>query len=187
MLRIDYKEYPMEQELIDFNYFKDNQLHYFNKETGQLDVMKRNKKGVYSISHICKDVGSKNDDGYIRIWCNKKLRMKHRLIYFLVHNILPKKGYEIDHKDNCRDNNSVANLRILSKANNNKTTARGKQSKQLTSKQTHLICKLLQDTSLSDLKISLKMNKSRGTIRDIKTRRTWRSISDTYTWNHRIK
>ena len=73
-------------ELADFQYFKQHQLANVDFLTGQIDVYAKanitNKhsplKGTAKI-YVRKDVGSKNPDGYIRLWCDNKLRMKHRL------------------------------------------------------------------------------------------------------------
>lgn len=177
----------MTQEIKDFQYFIDNQLHNFDPITGQLDTKFKNNTGVYTDARIFKDIGSKNEDGYVRVWANGKLRMKHRLVYFIVHGVLPDEGYEIDHIDNNRANNAPSNLCILSKSKNNSSCNNRKFGKQLNTEQVHLICALLQDTELSDLDIANQVGRSRGTVRDIKTRRTRTSISKDYSWNHRIK
>lgn len=177
----------MNQELIDFQYFIDNQLHMFDASTGQLDTKFRNNQGNYTDARIFTDIGSKNEDGYVRVWTNGKLRMKHRLVYFIVHGVLPDEGHEIDHIDDDRANNRPNNLRILSKAKNNTGCTNRKFGKQLSDQQVHVICNLLQNTELSDLDIANQVGRSRGTVRDIKTRRTRTLISKNYSWNHRIK
>ena len=169
----------MTQEEKDFIHFKDAQLYQFNSITGQIDAIKPNTKRIY------RDIGSTNEDGYVRVWCNGKLRMKHRLVYFLVHGIIPKDGEEIDHIDSNRGNNVPTNLRILTKPQNNKGCSNRKFGKQLTITQVHEICKLLSQTDMSDLQIAEAVGRSRCTIRDIKTRRTRTSISNQYTWAHR--
>lgn len=75
----------MNKELEDFKYFKNNQLHFVDFETGRLDTIsiKTNQFGA-KYTQIRKNVGSKNKDGYIRVWCNNTLRMKHRLLYFYI-------------------------------------------------------------------------------------------------------
>jgi hypothetical protein len=168
----------MSQELLDFEYFKKHQLHVYEPTTAVLDTIQKNGR-------IYKNVGSINSDGYVRMWCNRKLRMKHRLIYFLEYGKLPKKGEEIDHIDNIRNNNCINNLRILSKKENNTKSFNRKFGKQLSLEKIHIICKLLQDTDISDKLIAEKIGRSRGTVRDIKTRRTRTKISSKYSWPHR--
>ena len=168
----------MSQELIDFKHFKQHQLINYDPETGCI-----NSKSVKGRKYY--DIGSLNDDGYVRVWANGSLRMKHRLVYWLYHGELPKEGYEIDHKDSDRSNNAISNLQILSKADNNCKSANRKFGKQLTTEQVHKVCELLANTELSDLAIANIVGRSRCTVRDIKTRRTRSEISKDYSWPHR--
>jgi len=170
----------MNQELQDFNYFKDNQLLNINYVTSVITSKGKNNRIYY-------DIGSINPDGYVRLWCNKKLRMKHRLIYFLAHGELPNVGEEIDHYDNVRDNNKLSNLRILLKHENNTNSMNRKFGKQMTESKVRRICLLLAYTSHSDLTIANMVNISRGTVRDIKIRRSRIAIGNDYSWEHRIK
>ena len=169
----------MKSELNDFEFFRDNQLVYSDLSTGRLDVKNLN------INKIYQDVGSKNPDGYIRLWCNGTLRMKHRLIYFLQHGVLPQTGEEIDHIDRDRSNNSISNLRILSKSKNNSRSLNRKFGSQLSIEQITQICEMLQNTSMSDEAIAQVVGRSRATVRDIKKRRSRVNISKGYTWLHR--
>ena len=163
----------------DFMYFRDHQLHSIDFTDGTIDVVGgRWNKTIYQ------DVGSKNHDGYIRIWCNRKLRMKHRLIYFLYHNELPGTGEEIDHYDNIRWNNEISNLRVLTKALNN-TACNNRKIGRFTVDKIHQVCKLLQETTKSDEIIAGITKVSRATVRDIKTRRSRLKISQNYSWVHR--
>ncbi|CAL9962802.1 HNH endonuclease [Vibrio phage D292] len=171
----------MTQEEKDFEYFKLNQLTHFDPITGQLDVItKRNQR--YS------NVGSINPEGYARVWCNGRLRMRNRLVYWLVHGVVPEKGYEVDHIDFNRSNDAPSNLRILSKSDNNShkkgTCPHGKQ---LTEEQVHSVCRMLADTNMSDQAIADSVGKSRSLIRDIKTRRRRIEIGSQYSWEHRVK
>ena len=168
----------MNQELQDFNYFEQKQLIYVNFQTGQIDSADQGKKRIWY------DVGSKNHDGYIRMWCNGRLRMRYRLIYFLYHHHLPTAGEEIDHFNSIRDHDYISNLRILSKSKNNSNCTQ-KKYKQFSVETIQFICKVLSTTTLSDLDIAHEASTSRGTIRDIKTRRTHKNISKYFTWLHR--
>jgi len=170
----------MSQELIDFQYFRDNQLHTIDYSTGQIDAV----GGRWGTS-IYQNVGSINQDGYERIWCNRKLRMKHRLIYFLYHEELPTIGKEIDHYNNVRHENHISNLRILTKSQNN-SACTGRKIGRRSSAQIHEICALLQNTNLSDEAIANQLGYiTRATVRDIKTRRSRKAIGQYYQWPHR--
>jgi hypothetical protein len=169
----------MNQELVDFQYFKKSQLYKIDFLTGMIDTH------AVRDARIFKNVGSKNEDGYIRIWCNNKLRMKHRLIYFLYHNELPKEGEELDHFNSIRDHNYISNLQILTKSKNNTACANRKFGKQFTEELIHFVCKLLSMTYLSDTAIAEETGVSRGTVRDIKVRRSRQSIAQNYSWLHR--
>lgn len=175
MLRKDH----MNQETQDFLHFKHHQLVSLDLATGLIT-----SKGGRWGNHIYQDVGSKNPDGYIRLWCNGRLRMKHRLIFFLVHGILPKPGEEIDHIDKNRANNAVNNLCIASKRVNNMGSLNRKIGR-FTVEEVHNVCRLLQTTDLSDETIAEQTGMSRATIRDIKCRRSRQTIASTYSWPHR--
>ena len=170
----------MSQELQDFNHFKENQLLSFDPLTGQIDVKTANNKVFY-------DVGSINEDGYVRLWANGRLRMKHRLVFFLINNKLPDEGNEIDHKNDIRHDNKPSNLHEVPKSVNNSGCANRKFGKQFSKEKVIEVCELLATTSLSDLVIAKQTGVTRATVRDIKTRRSRSTISQTYHWPHRIK
>lgn len=169
----------MSQEKIDFEYFKNHQLLSVDYSTGVI-----NAKGGRNGNHIYQDVGSKNPDGYIRLWCNKRLRMKHRLLFYLYHGVLPPAGHEIDHIDKQRDNNAISNLCIATKSVNN-AGSNNRKIGRFTTTTIHKVCKLLQDTTLSDTAIADQCEVTRATVRDIKCRRSRTEISKTYSWVHR--
>ena len=170
----------MSLELIDFQYFRNTQLHSIDFLTGRIDTI-----GGRGGNLVYQNVGSINPDGYERIWCNRKLRMKHRLIYFLYHGELPTIGEEIDHHDNVRHANHISNLRILTKSQNNSACA-GRKIGRRTHAQIHEICALLQNTSLSDEAIAKQLGYiTRATVRDIKTRSSRQTIGQHYQWTHR--
>lgn len=168
----------MTQEYQDFAYFRDNQLHSIDFSTG---IINAKKQGVNLIFH---NVGSLNPDGYERVWCNRKLRMKHRLVYFLYHGELPTIGEEIDHYDSIRSNNAISNLRILTKSENN-TGCSNRKIPRYTQDLIHKICAELSGTDMADQSIADKFDVSRATVRDIKTRRSRQKISQHYSWDHR--
>lgn len=169
----------MNQELSDFMYFKTHQLVSVDYQTGLL-VTKGGRWG----NTLYYDVGSLNPDGYVRLWCNSKLRMKHRLIFFLAHGVLPKTGEEIDHIDKNRSNNCLTNLCVASKRTNNMGSLNRKIGR-FTEEIIHSVCRLLQDSEVSDECIAKEIGITRATVRDIKCRRSRTAISATYSWAHR--
>lgn len=169
----------MSQEMKDFQHFKDHQLDSVDFSSGII-----NAKGGRWGNRFYPNIGSPNPDGYIRLWCGKNLRMKHRLIFFLAYGVLPKQGEEIDHIDKNRSNNSLANLCIASKRLNNKGSLNrkiGRFSEEVIRK----VCELLQNTDLSDQNIATQTGVTRATVRDIKCRRSRQAISANYSWVHR--
>ena len=169
----------MSQEIEDFRYFQKHQMVSVDFATGVI-----NAKGGRWGNTIYQDIGSKNPDGYMRLWCNGKLRMKHRLMFFLAHNTLPKAGEEIDHIDKDRSNNCLSNLCIASKRVNNM----GSQNRKIgrfSEDTIHQICSLLQNTGLSDEKIAAEISVTRATVRDSKCRRSRQAIGTNYSWPHR--
>ena len=159
----------MTQEEIDFQYFKDNQLVSVDFTTGVINT-KQSKTLKYYYN-----VGSLNQDGYIRVWCNKKLRMKHRLLFWLYHNYLPE---EIDHINRVRSDNAITNLQASNRNHNNQDKI-CKSFKRLTAKDVHEICELLVE-GYTITYIAKAFSRSRVHIKNIKTKRHWSEISDNY-------
>lgn len=168
----------MSQEQKDFEYFRDVQLHSIDFEIGLINAKRQGSTLVYY------NIGSLNPDGYERVWCNGKLRMKHRLIYFLYYGEIPTKGYEIDHYDKIRNNNAISNLSIVTKSQNN-SKCNNRKFTHFPKSTIYLICVDLANTTLSDQTIADKHHVSRATVRDIKTRRSRTKISSNYSWEHR--
>lgn len=165
-------------ELQDFIHFKEHQLDNVNFETGVINTkfLGNNQYGKrYTITR--KNVGSKNEDGYIRLWCGKRLRMKHRLLYYLYHNELP---IEIDHINGIRDDNSISNLRSVTRKeqlqNIQNTTSKRKK---FTKEELHSICHLISE-KIPDLTIAKQFNCSRTAIMGIRQKRRHSNIADKY-------
>ena len=72
-----------------------------------------------------KEAGQKTNDGYLRINVNGKKMLAHRLAWWYIYGELPE-GI-VDHIDRNKLNNSAANLRVVSSAENaqNRGTALG--------------------------------------------------------------
>lgn len=86
----------------------------YEPETGLL----RWKAGArYRDVNAGKVAGFPDKDGYTVV--GPKRWLAHRLIWIYVHNWLPARPFEIDHKDGIRDNNRLDNLRIATRNLNN--------------------------------------------------------------------
>lgn len=166
-------ENSMTQEEQDFIYFKENQLKSVDFSTGRLDVLV-NQKGRKK--RVSLDIGSLNQDGYVRVWCNGKLRMKHRLIFWLYHGYIPE---EVDHFDSVRNNNGISNL--LDSVRSRNCTNKSKRSyKQLTAEEVHLLCSDIAQSTFTVTELSKKYSRSRCQIKGIMSKRYWKNISDQY-------
>ena len=67
--------------------------------------------------------GCKERDGYLSVMINGKHYRVHRLVAEAFLGDIPS-GYEPDHIDRNRHNNAVANLRIISRQDNNRNTSK---------------------------------------------------------------
>lgn len=164
----------MTQEEIDFQFFEQNQLLNIDFNTGIIDVVQKNKKPG-SLRPIY-NVGSLSHDGYQRIWCNRRLRMKHRLIFWLYHHYLPE---EVDHIDHNRNNNSITNLRASDRSSNTKGNHFSK-FKRLTKQTVHELCKDIASNQYTITDLANKYGRSRVHIKGIMLKKYWKEISDLY-------
>lgn len=64
--------------------------------------------------------GSVNCDGHIKIQLHKKCYLAHRLAWLYVHGQMPRDC--IDHKNECKTDNRIENLRQATKGQNNFNT-----------------------------------------------------------------
>lgn len=176
----------MPTELEDFNYFKANQLANIDFTTGVIDVYakanitnpKSKDYGTFKI-FVRKDVGSMNEDGYIRLWCHKKLRMKHRLIWFLAYGEIPD---EIDHINGDRADNSLDNLRSVSRQENLaniKYPTKRNDHKYFSERELHIISKALSK-GYSQNRIAKVFGCKRTTVSSIARKHRHKDISDLY-------
>lgn len=166
-------------ELENFKFFKEHQLDKVNFETGEISTKHKSvlKNGtVYYRRRF--DVGSKNEDGYIRVWCDDRLRMKHRLLWWLKHGELPD---EIDHINGIRDDNRICNLRSVNrkeqltniKSNPNRT------ARVFSVRDLHTICHLIS-LGTSDSVIAKLLKCSRAAVMNIRNKKNHRDVSDQY-------
>lgn len=164
----------MSKEELDFKHFKQHQLVNVDFVTGRLDVKQRTKK-ENSYRHIL-NVGSLNQDGYVRVWCNGTLRMKHRLLYWLYHGQLPD---EVDHINGNRADNSIQNLRSVDRATNTKSKV-PRTFKQLTEKEVHQLSRLIAAGQHTITDLAQRFGRSRAQIKAIMDKKCWSHISDAY-------
>lgn len=61
--------------------------------------------------------GFKHSHGYIAVSVDSKLLLAHRVIWEMLRGAIPEE-MEIDHVDKCRTNNSIENLRLVSRIEN---------------------------------------------------------------------
>lgn len=164
----------MTHEELDFAYFAQHQLCEVDFTTGRIDTHRRNNKG--QVSGVMFNVGSVNQDGYVRLWCNGTLRMKHRLLYWLFHGELPK---EIDHWDTQRANNAISNLRPSDRSHNTKGKT-PRTFKWLTETEVHELCKLIAAGTHTITDLAKQFGRSRVQIKAIMGKKSWKAIADQY-------
>ena len=164
----------MTQEELDFIYFRDNQLKYVDYSTGTIDVWIKDKLGKNSRS--APNVGSKNPDGYIRLWCNGKLRMKHRLLFWMYHKYLP---IEVDHDNKVRDANQITNLIASDRSQNNKAK-KIRSYTHLSEAQVIEICQIIASGDYTITQLAKQFDRSRVQIKAILSKKYWSKISNQY-------
>ena len=103
---MDYSKY--------FN-FIDGTLYW--KERDRCDFSSVKGYRIHLARYAGKPAGNLGANGYLYVRVCKRLELVHRVIWQM-HNrdLLP--GEEIDHKDTCRLNNSLSNLRLASRHQN---------------------------------------------------------------------
>lgn len=161
----------MTQEEQDFIFFEQNQLKDIDFTTGNISIYRYNKK------KIALNAGSINQDGYVRIWCNGHLRMKHRLIYWLYYKNLP---IEVDHKNGIRNDNSISNLISVNRKQNTTNKKQKRSYSHLTIEQVHELCAEIAKGNLNITQLAKQYNRSRCQIKAILSKKYWKQISDQY-------
>lgn len=79
----------------------------YNKVTGEF-VWKARQDRHFNSRLVGKKAGTKDNNGYIKIWVFGQIIAAHRLVWFLEHGTNP---YLIDHIDGNESNNHISNLR----------------------------------------------------------------------------
>lgn len=91
------------------------QLLRYDPETGVLAWKEPRKNGQMPAGSVA---GSIAYTGYVKVQINRRMYMAHRIAWLLTHGDWPD-GF-LDHIDNCRSNNRIANLRIADPAQNSR-------------------------------------------------------------------
>ena len=164
----------MTQEEIEFQFFKDNQLHFVDFKTGHLDVWIASK--ARAKARIIKNIGSLNQDGYVRVRCNGTLRMKHRLLFWLFYGYLPE---EVDHDDRDRSNNDIQNLKASTRSANTKSKT-VRSYTHLTEVEVHKLCKKIAQGTSNITELANDFGRSRVQVKAIMSKKYWKEISDQY-------
>lgn len=163
----------MSQEIADFEFFRDQRMIAVDFSTGRIDTHNYNRWGQERIAY---DVGSINQDGYVRIRIGKTLRMKHRYLFWLYHGYLPD---EMDHDDKVRNHNSITNLKPATRSTNTTNKAPRKYT-QLTDEAVHELCQRVRDGETNITKLAKLYGRSRTQIKAILGKKHWSHISDQY-------
>lgn len=74
--------------------------------------------GVGTVDSIGKLAGTFDKDGYRKICIGGTQYREHQLVYLYVHGQMEPDGCGLDHVDGVKDNNSINNLRLCSKKEN---------------------------------------------------------------------
>lgn len=162
------------QEILDFQHFKDHQLVAVDFVTGRIDVHINTRAGNKCLKY---DVGSVNQDGYTRVWCGPRLRMKHRLMYWLFHEELPE---EVDHFNRQRSNNSISNLRPSTRSENTIGGHVNRTFKQMRVDVVHDLAKDWISGEFSITQLANKYGRSRAMIKGILTKKYWSQVTNQY-------
>ena len=170
--------------IADKYYSKEKGLVYLRYKTKV--VLESDGKGyieyIDSRNRKCKMQVYKNEKGYL--WVSLALRNKkrmscriNRLVYSNLIGEIPK-DYEVDHIDRNKENNTLDNLRIVTRTENekNKDIKLGEDRKEskLTNEQAREICYLSVNHLLPRKEIAKKFNVSEATVKSIRAGRNWK-------------
>ena len=86
----------------------------YDPDTGILTYTKA-PKYIRRVLHG-KEAGRRNHQGYREVVMNNKQYQEHRIIWLYVYGAMP--DGHIDHINRCRDDNRIANLRVVTRSQN---------------------------------------------------------------------
>lgn len=140
---------------------------------------------------------NKDKDGYLVVGLQTESGKKRlvRIATLVAEMFLEKpilNDETVDHIDGDKLNNHYSNLRWLERGTNSairRTKLKGEANTQhrLCEKEVLQICELLQDNSLSLVDISRMFNVDKSTISNIKRKKTWRYLTDSYNFKIKIQ
>ena len=116
------KEYLNECFLADYS---SGQLIWKNRPAHHFRDVRAQK--ILNTRHAGKVAGTLGNDGYVRVILGRKSYLMHRIIWTLAHGDIPN-DMHIDHINHNRSDNSLNNLRIVSKKENLKNKSRSSRN-----------------------------------------------------------
>lgn len=116
------KDYLSECFLADYSsgqlIWKTRPLHHFHDVRAQK---------ILNARHAGRIAGTPGKDGYVRVLLGRKSYLIHRIIWTLAHGNIPN-DMHIDHINHDRSDNSLGNLRIVSRKENLKNKSRSSRN-----------------------------------------------------------
>jgi hypothetical protein len=94
----------------------------YNPQAGEFRRLTR--RGKWAADSVA---GTVNSHGYVIINWDRKLYPAHRLAWMFVHGLIAD-GMQVDHRDGCRTNNSITNLRLATNAQNAQNTFKARRN-----------------------------------------------------------
>ena len=92
----------------------------YDKETGEFTWIKSSPKMIGKVAGTVK-----GDSGYVQIQIGNKLHRAHRLVFLYVFGYMPK---FVDHENHNRADNSLDNLRDVTKIQNSQNVLKSKRN-----------------------------------------------------------
>jgi hypothetical protein len=129
-----------------------------------------------------------NPSGYYHVALHQKGHQKsyliHRLVFVAFCGPIPD-GYEINHKDGEKSNNSPYNLEVVTRSENERhayralgvQAARGEQRSNLTEQQAAMIKHLAMNGAMTQRRIGKMFGVSQTCVSDIKLGRRWKHLA----------
>ena len=162
------------------------------------DYLISDKGKVFSIKRKSLKLlkSTKSSSGYRKVRLSINGKIYNRTIHRMVAETFipnPKNKKEVNHKDGNKSNNNVSNLEWTTRKENAIHAydhglfgiGESFSASDISNSQCEKICKLLENTDYSTVKISKMVNCSKKIVRDILHKYTWKHISDKYDFSKR--
>ena len=111
-----------------FTYDPDTGIIYHNPDRPRDDFKSEGGYQRWLKVYGGKEAGHTSSNGYVRVFVNGKGLLAHRVALVMSGIVIPD-GYEVDHLDGSRKNNKLNNLRVVTRAENNKNVTVRKDNK----------------------------------------------------------